>query len=189
MNAGPPGPHLETARLLLRPPRLEDFDAWAECAADPAATVFLGGPQPRALAWRAFMTMAGSWALKGFAMFSVIDKASGRWIGRVGPWQPEGWPGNEIGWGLAHAAEGRGYAYEAAVAAADWAFTTLGWDSMIHCIAEGNVRSIALAERLGSQCRGSALLPLAKPVETQVYGQTREEWFAGAAARAAARRA
>ena len=44
--------------------------------------------------------MAGSWALNGFGMFSVIEKASGLWLGRIGPWRPDGWPGNEVGWGL-----------------------------------------------------------------------------------------
>src|SRR5438128_6165767 len=95
------GTVIETARLVLRPPQLAGFDAWAACAADPDMTTYLGGPQPRPVAWRAFMTMAGAWSLHGFAMFSVIEKASGRWVGRVGPWCPDGWPGNEIGWGLA----------------------------------------------------------------------------------------
>jgi RimJ/RimL family protein N-acetyltransferase len=66
---------------------------------DPQASRFIGGPVPRAAAWRGFMAMAGAWSLQGFAMFSMIDKASGRWIGRTGPWQPEGWPGTEVGLG------------------------------------------------------------------------------------------
>lgn len=82
---------------------------------------------PRSLAWRAFMTMAGAWYLQGFAMFSVIEKATGRWIGRLGPWYPEGWPGTEIGWALVRDSWGRGYATEGAAAAMDWAFSTLGW--------------------------------------------------------------
>jgi RimJ/RimL family protein N-acetyltransferase len=180
-----PAPRLETERLLLRPPRLEDFDAWAACAADPAMSAFLGGPQPRPVAWRALMTMAGSWSLHGFAMFSVIDKASGRWVGRVGPWRPDGWPGNEVGWGLAREAEGRGYALEAAVAAMDWAFDVLGWQDVIHCIDPGNQRSEALAVRLGSARLRSAVLPPPSGAEVTVWGQTRAEWRAGAAQRAA----
>ena len=134
-------PQLETARLLLRPPQLQDFERWAEFAADPVATRFLGGAQPRPMAWRAMMTMAGSWALAGFAMFSVIEKASGRWIGRLGPWQPEGWPGTEVGWSLHPEAWGKGYATEGATAAMDYAFDVLGWDEVIHCIDPDNVPS------------------------------------------------
>jgi len=176
-------PVLETARLLLRAPRLEDFEGWAECSADPTMTLYLGGPQPRPVAWRAFMAMAGSWSLNGFAMFSVIERATGRWVGRVGPWRPEGWPGNEIGWGLARAAEGKGYAYEAAVAATDWAFARLGWSDVIHCIDPANLRSEALATRLGSTRLRRTVLPPPSANEITVWGQTREQWLAAAATR------
>jgi len=182
-----PPPAIETERLLLRPPRLEDFDGWAACSADPAMTVFLGGPQPRPVAWRAFMAMAGSWSLHGFAMFSVIERATGRWVGRVGPWRPEGWPGNEIGWGLAREAEGRGYAYEAACAAMDWAFTALGWEDVIHCIDPSNHRSELLAARLGSAQLRSAVLPPPSGATVNVWGQTRAAWRDRAAQRAGGR--
>jgi RimJ/RimL family protein N-acetyltransferase len=172
------GPTLETARLILRPTRVEDFDGWAEFAADPDSMHFLGGPQPRAVAWRAFISMAGSWSLYGFGMFSVLEKATGRWLGRVGPWRPEGWPGNEIGWGLVRDVEGRGFALEAASASIDWAFDALGWDEIIHCIDDGNVRSTALATRLGSTWLRRAQLPPPLPVEVGVYGQTRAAWRA-----------
>ena len=80
------GPTLETARLILRPPREEDLDGWEELLGDAETARFIGGVRARADAWRAMMTMAGSWALKGFAMFSVIEKDSGRWFGRIGLW-------------------------------------------------------------------------------------------------------
>ena len=172
------GPTLETERLILRPTRVEDFEPWAEFAAHPETMRFLGGPQPRAVAWRAFIAMAGSWSLYGFGMFSVIDKATGRWLGRIGPWRPEGWPGNEIGWGIVHDVEGRGIALEGARAAIDWAFDGLGWTEIIHCIDDGNERSVALAERLGSVWQQRLTLPPPLGVEVNVYGQTRAEWRA-----------
>ena len=91
---------LETSRLVLRPPRADDLDAWAEMMLDEPSARFIGGTMPRAVCWRQLMTMIGAWHAQGFAMFSVIEKESGRWIGRVGPWQPEGWPGTEIGWAI-----------------------------------------------------------------------------------------
>jgi RimJ/RimL family protein N-acetyltransferase len=175
------GPRLETERLILRPTRVEDFEAWAAFAADPESMRFLGGPQPRAVAWRGFIAMAGAWALYGFGMFSVIEKASGRWLGRLGPWRPDGWPGTEIGWGMIRDAEGRGFASEGARAAIDWAFATLQWTEIIHCIDDGNERSVALATRLGSVWQRRALLPPPIAVEVSVYGQSRAEWRARAA--------
>lgn len=173
----PFGPTLETARLLLRPPVLEDFEAWALFQADPVVARFIGGAQSREQCWRTFRTMVGAWALDGFAMFSVIEKSSGAWIGRVGPWMPGGWPGTEVGWGLAQAAQGKGYAREAAIAAIDWAFAHLGWEEVIHVIDPANFPSRKVAEALGSRNRGPGKLPPPFQDSTvDIWGQTRAEW-------------
>lgn len=170
------GPTLETARLLLRPTSGEDFEPWAAFSADEEASRFLGGPQPREAAWRMMCTMAGSWVVRGFGMFSVIEKESGRWVGRLGPWQPEGWPGTEVGWGVARQFWGRGYATEGATAAIDWAFDHLGWTEVIHCIDPGNVNSQAVARRLGSSLLRHAMLPPPISESVDVWGQSREQW-------------
>ena len=101
--------------------------------------------------------MAGAWAMQGFAMFSIIEKSSGRWIGRLGPWVPEGWPGTEVGWGLLRDAWGKGYATEGATAAIDWAFAHLGWSEVIHTIGPENVASQAVASetRLAQSAHGA----------------------------------
>jgi RimJ/RimL family protein N-acetyltransferase len=174
---------LETPRLLLRPTRREDFEPWAEFMADPESARFVGGVQPRAVAWRNFLTMAGAWAIQGFAMFSVIEKASGRWVGRIGPWQPEGWPGTEVGWGIVRDCCGRGYATEAAAATIDWAIAELGWTDIIHTIDVENVASQVVARKLGARNRGRGQLP--PPYEhivIDVWGQTRADWLARRAA-------
>jgi len=170
---------IETDRLILRPPRVEDLDRWAEFAADPVATRFLGGPMTRSFAWRALMAMAGSWSLLGYAMFSVIEKSSGRWIGRLGPWTPEGWPGTEVGWSLHRDAWGQGYAIEGARAAMDFAFDRLGWNDVIHCIDPENEPSQKVARALGSTLRGPGTMP--PPLDAmpcELWGQTRAQWQA-----------
>lgn len=171
---------LETQRLLLRPPRKDDFEDFAAFQADADSMRYMGGAaQPRSVAWRSFMTLAGAWALQGFAMFSVIEKASGRWVGRVGPWQPDGWPGTEIGWGIVPDRCRLGYATEAATAAIDWAFAELGWTEVIHVIEPANVASRGVARRLGSRSRGAGRLPA--PYETtpvEIWGQSKAEWRA-----------
>lgn len=177
LHQSPLGPRLETARLVLRPPVAADFDRWADFCADPVVMKHLGGEQPRATAWRTMATMTGAWSLRGFSMFSVIEKASGQWIGRLGPWCPEGWPGTEVGWALMRSAWGKGYAEEGSRAAFDWAFDALGWTEVIHTIAPDNLESQRLAQRLGSRLRGPGRLP--PPLEqfpVEVWGQSREEW-------------
>ena len=173
------GPTLETERLILRPPVEADLDGWAEFMADEESARFIGGAQPRAAAWRGMATMTGSWALRGFGMFSVLERASGRWVGRLGPWMPEGWPGTEVGWGVHPAFQGRGYAVEGSTAAIDWAFDHLGWTEVIHCIDPANVPSQRTAQRLGSaMLRPGRLPPPFEALEVEIWGQTREAWRA-----------
>ena len=171
------GLRLDTPRLVLRPVRGEDFEAWAAFCADPEAMSHLGGVQPRAVAWRSLLTVVGAWHVQGFSFFSVFERDSGQWVGRVGPWQPEGWPGTEVGYSLARAAWGKGYATEAAAACIDWAVETLGWTDIIQTIAPDNTASQAVARRLGATLRGPGRLP--PPYENQpaqIWGQTREQW-------------
>lgn len=173
------GPLLVTERLILRPPTRDDFDAWADFHADPETMRFLGGVQPRSVAWRGLCAMTGAWQISGFAMFSLIERSTGRWVGRVGPWRPDGWPGDEVGWGVAREFAGKGYAHEAAVASIDYAIEILGWTDVIHTIDPANTASIALAKRLGATNRGPTRLP--EPYEdapVDAWGQSADEWRA-----------
>ena len=168
---------LETERLWLRPPRREDFENMAAFLADEVATEHLGGAMAPAAAWRSLAALVGSWELQGFSMFSVIEKDSGQWVGRVGPWQPYQWPGPEVGWSIRRASWGQGYAPEAARAAIDWAFQALGWDQVIHTIGPANHNSKAVAAKLGSAFQRMGELPApheGKVVE--IWGQSRQQW-------------
>lgn len=173
------GPVLETNRLILRPPIAEDFEPWAASMSDEEVMRFMGGVKTRPLAWRAIATMCGGWVLRGFGMFSVLERKGGSWIGNTGPWMPEGWPGPEIGWVYARSAWGKGYATEAAGAAIDWAFDELGWSNVIHCIRPDNTNSSAVAHRLGSlRLRSQKLPPPFDDIWHDIYGQSREQWRA-----------
>jgi RimJ/RimL family protein N-acetyltransferase len=167
---------LSTPRLILRPPIEADLDGFAALMADPQSARFIGGVQPRAAAWRMMAALTGSWMLRGFGMFSVIDRETGAWLGRIGPWSPEGWPGTEVGWGLLPSAWGRGYATEAAAACMDWAVDTLGWAEVVHTIAADNAPSKAVAARLGSRFLRMGRLPAPFDVELEVWGQSAQAW-------------
>lgn len=173
----PDNPRIETERLILRPPEAADFDAFAQMQGDTEAAHFIGGAVSRTEAWRRFLWQPGSWWLLGYGMFAVLEKSSGEWLGQIGPWKPEGWPGNEIGYSFHRRAWGKGYATEAASASIDWAFEHLGWESIIHCIDPENLASQKVAHRLGSTRQGQTRLP--PPFEdsvVEVWGQSREQW-------------
>jgi RimJ/RimL family protein N-acetyltransferase len=146
-------PRVETERLLLRELRGSDIDVYAAMYADPEVTRFLGGPVDRPEAWRRMAVMAGHWLLRGYGNWALERRSDGRMVGRAGLWQPEGWPGLEIGWTLAREAWGHGYATEAAHAARDWARVELGARELISIIATENAASRRVAERLGMTVR------------------------------------
>ncbi len=116
--------------------------------------------------WRNAAIMAGHWALYGIGMFAVEERSSGKYVGRVGPWSPPGWPGFEIGWGIAREFRGKGYAAEAARASIDWAFATFEIDRIIHCIDRENTASQAVARRLGAE----------KEREMDLFGHVADVW-------------
>ena len=170
-------PRLETERLILRVPALEDLDRWSEMMKDENAARFIGGVASKTVVWRMITQMVGAWELTRVSMFSVIEKATGKWVGRVGPWQPYAWPGAEVGWGLHPDAWGRGYAVEAAAASMDYAFDVLQWPTVIHLVNPDNARSRGVAERLGSTLQGQARMPPPFDLElVDVWGQSRAEW-------------
>ncbi|MCW5724609.1 MAG: GNAT family N-acetyltransferase [Maricaulaceae bacterium] len=169
---------IETPRLILRPPDLRDFEPMCAVMADETAARFIGGVQPPELVWRSLAAIIGHWAVRGYGFFSVEDKASGDWAGRAGPWFPHGWPSEEVGWTIAPRFQGRGYATEAAAAAMDWAFGTLGWTSVIHLIHADNLPSAAVARKLGSGNTGRRAELAGFGVTVDVWGQSREDWRA-----------
>ena len=147
-------PVIGTERLLLRRWRGADIEPNTAMLADPASGRFItsdGKPVTDAfLGWRNAAIMAGHWTLHGFGMFVVEEKQTGSFVGRVGPWSPPGWPGFEIGWGIASGFRGKGYAVEAATASIDWVFARFEIDRIIHCIDRENVASQGVARRLGA---------------------------------------
>jgi RimJ/RimL family protein N-acetyltransferase len=144
--------------------------------ADPGTVRYLGvPPMNRAEAWRNMAMAMGHWAIRGYGFFSLESKETGEWVGRVGPWRPEGWPGREVGWTISPDHTRKGYATEAARASLDYAFETLGWTEVIHVILEGNAPSIAVAEKLGSRLlRTRRGLPGITEEKVLIYGQSRQ---------------
>jgi RimJ/RimL family protein N-acetyltransferase len=144
-------PTLTTERLTIRPFALRDFDAYAAMLADPLVTRYLGagGTLGREEAWRHLAMLIGHWELRGFGVWAVVPKDRDEMVGRVGFFQPEGWPGFEIGWTFARHAWGRGYATECARAALAYAFGALGRAKVISVIHPANEASIRVARKIG----------------------------------------
>jgi len=156
-------PTLETERLRLRAFREADLDAYAAICADPNVMRHLGDDRPltREDAWRQMAWILGHWALRGYGLWAVEERATGALIGRIGHINPAGWPGFELGWMLGAAYWGKGYATEGARRALAYAFDTLARPHVISLIREQNTPSIRVAERLGETLEG----------RVELYGQ------------------
>lgn len=174
---------LTTDRLALVPLDAErHFEDFAAMAADDAVTRWLGAPggMDRANAWRTFAMILGHWSIRGYGFFAVEERETGAFVGRVGPWFPEEWPDKEIGWAIARAHWGKGYAGEAAEACMDYAFSALGWERATHMILPENANSIRVAEKLGAHIleRGVELKGLPVTYILDSWGQTAAQWRA-----------
>jgi RimJ/RimL family protein N-acetyltransferase len=164
------GPEIETERLKLRQWCGADVAPNTAMLSDPGTARFItadGKPvTDELIGWRNAAIMSGHWMLHGVGMFVVEEKTSGKFVGRVGPWFPPGWPGFEVGWGIARDFRGMGYALEAARAAIDWSFASFDLDRIIHCIDRDNTASQAVARRLGAEMQG----------ETDLFGHVADVW-------------
>jgi RimJ/RimL family protein N-acetyltransferase len=151
---------LRTERLLMRAWRESDLDDYAAMSADPAGMRYIGEGKTvdRAEAWRAMALFAGHWALRGYGLWALELRAGGSFVGRVGLWRPEGWPGLEVGWALARSHWGQGYATEAGSAAIQFAWDVLRAGEVISLIQPENTASQRVAERLGMHLRGRQML-------------------------------
>ena len=143
-------PRLETERLRLRPPTLQDVDALSELAEDARAMVEAG---------------IDSWKRDGLGPFLIETAgADPQVVGQAGlmifdtrGWTPSSWAAAgshaqpELGWALIRAHWGNGYATEAAAAILDWARRCRSIDRLVSLIAPDNARSQRVARRLGAE--------------------------------------
>lgn len=169
-------PRLETARLVLRGRRIEDFEDYAAMWADAEGVRFTAGqPVSREDSWLRFGRAAGLWALNGYGPFVVEERATGRLVGDVGPadygrdMSPSLAGKPEFGWVIAREFWGRGYAREATAAALDWTATKFP-QAIFSCIIDPDNRSsLALAARFGfrevarAPYKGKTLIVLERP--------------------------
>lgn len=145
-------PVLTTRRLTLRAPQVADFDTYAEIVCGPRGA-YIGGPMNREDAWFDFIQLSSCWQLHGHGGWTITG--GGETLGFVILGLEPGDQEVELGFLFRAAAEGQGYAREAAIAARNHAFNTLNLPSLVSYIAPKNTRSAALAERLGAYPDGT----------------------------------
>ena len=146
-------PVLATARLRLRKWRPEDLPPFAAMNADPRVMEFYPAPLTRETSDAAAARIQAHIERHGFGLWAVEAPGIADFLGYVGlsipAYETAFTPCVEIGWRLASAYWGHGYAAEAARAALAHGFGALGLREIVSFTVPGNRRSRALMERLG----------------------------------------
>lgn len=142
-------PALQTERLVLRAPRLEDFPTYAEILMTSPAEA-MGGPFDREAALLDFSQYVAGWLLRGIGLWAVERRSDEALIGFVLVGMEHGDLEPELGYLFTEASQGQGYATEATRAARDFALQDLELPVLVSYVSQANLPSQALAQRLGA---------------------------------------
>lgn len=186
---------IETERLILRRWRPEDLDPFAEMNADPAVMEFFPGLLTRAESDALAARADGLFDERGYGLFAVEVRGGPAFIGFVGlgaigadiPADGDA----EVGWRLAQAAWGYGFATEAALASLEFGFRTCGLRRIVSFTSAINLRSQQVMRRIGLRRDPGAdfehpRVAAGSPLRAHVlYGLTATEWAAAGSSSAA----
>ena len=183
---------IETARLMLRPPIADDLPFILAHMNTPAVMRNLGGVRSLEKVTEGVDADIAAFIEGGYRRWTVWLRGEDRRIGRCGLFRikteaaPDDLRGqHEIGWTLAEAFWGQGYASEAARAVLEFGFASLGLPVVYAQTSDSNRGSIRLMERLGF-----VRMPVLDYIDpdypaadnpTTVYRMARSEWEAARA--------
>lgn len=164
-------PTLDTPRLHLRPLRIEDLDALHTIQSDPDHMRFYPHPFSRdeSRAW--IERMQDRYERDGIGLLAVEDRATGEFVGNVGPCVQvvDGADEVELGWSVTPRRARQGIATEAAAACRDWVFASERADHVISLIRPENTPSRGVADHLGMAVWKDVMWGTEQPMLHHVY--------------------
>lgn len=169
---------LRTDRLLMRAFTPDDVAPFAALNADPVVMEHFVRPQTRSETEAFVARIEVHWREHGWGLWALERRDTREFIGYTGLWpvrfEASFEPRVEVGWRMAAAHWGHGFATEAAHAALDHAFEVLGWTEVASFTARGNLRSQAVMRRIGMRRDPSCdfdhpAVPEGHPVRPHVF--------------------
>lgn len=152
----PPARSVATTRLLLRPMDPTDAPALHALMDDPVAARFFPNPTPppleRVEKWAA--RQAASWDERGYGLWAVCLRPGGQVVGWAGLQYLPDTDETEVAYQIDRSHWGQGLASEAARAALDYAFRTLGLAQIVAVVHPENAASIRVIEKAGMRFTG-----------------------------------
>ncbi len=143
-------PILETQRLRLVPPTIENLDFYEEFYTNEESSKAYGGPLDKEQTIARLKADLGSWYLFEFGVWIIQQKSDDSFVGTCGFWQGNDWP-IELTWWVLPKARGKGIATEASKAAIAHAYNEFNWDKVQTYMNDDNIAARTLVEKLGGQ--------------------------------------
>jgi ribosomal-protein-alanine N-acetyltransferase len=177
---------LHTPRLTLRWMTEADIDAHFALFSDPEVTRYLGRPAwtERIQAVEAIGKVLANYASGEAMRLGLALRTTGELIGDAGLWRIDDANRRcDIGYSLARAHWGRGYAAEALEALLTYGFDTLGLNRVEADIDPRNTGSQRVLEKLGFRQEGympERWIVNGVTADTAFYGLLRSGWMARA---------
>lgn len=158
---GEPWEILETDRCLVRETTTEDVDLFYELYKDEEITRYmepLFEDREEEIEYTKSY-IKNVYEFYGFGMWTVVEKATGKVIGRAGVSYREGFEHPELGFMIGNDFQRQGYAYEVCSAIVDYMYENYDMEEILIFIEPQNTPSINLAKKLGAtlykeQCMG-----------------------------------
>ena len=169
---------IETPRLILRPFRHDDLDAFASMNADAEVMRYIGDgkPQSRAQTEMRINAILDHWDQHGFGLCAGVDRATRAFIGFCGLQYLDNTAEIEVGYRLAKRFWGMGLATEAAGATLRYGFDELGLDRIVAVVHPENVASQWVIQKIGLKYVKDARFYNS---DVEYYAVAREEFARG----------
>ncbi len=144
---------LQTQRLILRGWQQSDLEPFAQMNADAEVMKYFPATLSRAESEELVERIEHHHQAYGFGLWAVEERSTGAFIGFIGlnmpTFEAHFTPTVEVGWRLAKAFWGKGYATEGARSALYYGFEIIGLSEIVSFTAQLNLRSVAVMKRLG----------------------------------------
>ncbi|KTC84239.1 MULTISPECIES: GNAT family N-acetyltransferase [Legionella] len=145
---------IETKRLLIKIPILDDLDNWNSLHSDPEVMRFMGGSKTRTTVQEWLESDILHYKKHGFCMGSVFDKNNKKFMGRAGLVyldHDDTQPDIEIGYVLHKEQWNKGYGLELVLALIGWGFSQLNVNRLVAVTRPENKRSQKILEKANMQ--------------------------------------
>jgi len=176
-------PVIETARLVLRPHRKEDYTALHRLwSLEPVYRFGRGKPSTTEESWHRLLRYGGLWPMLGIGYWALEHRATGQYVGEAGfadfhrDLDPPFGDRPEAGWMLDPGHWHQGLASEALAAIVGW-FDANARQSAVCMITQGNETSFKLAGKFGfkpytdATYHGDVVTLLERAAPPQSFGQ------------------